>query len=249
MTLDVLEKPVPVLRLFLRMGGWIVVMLGLICAGLSLISAADSDLAQRFDKDGRQTSATVSHKRFAKTRNPDGSLSTSYWVTLRYRTGAGEVMMLERLVNGVEYRRSEQGARVDLRYLPDAPFTVELATNWFRTMAQRKQSLALGAGLIGLLLLWVIGRRSVDAIRARDYGTREKAVVTGIRRVAIRLPGWPDRRLVWLDRHGNTGQSLRHHARSVMAVHPGAVIDIYRGPTQSWWAGDVGHKAGSDGKA
>lgn len=247
MVMVVQEKPVPIFRLFLRMGGWLVVILGLVFVGLSLVSASDADLARRFDDEGRQANGTISHKRFARTRNPDGSLSTSYWMTLRYPTHAGEVVMQERLVNAAEYLRATRGDRVSLRYLPDDPRTIELAGNWYHSAARTTSTLALGVGIAWLLCLWVVGRRSVDAIRTREYGRRDRATVTGIRRAAIRVPGCPDTRLTWRDGQGNAGQSLLHHGRDLYALDQGDHITIYRGPDQSWWVGDLGERAGSAG--
>ena len=237
-------KPQSVYRLFLRMGGWLVILLGVACLLLSLLSALDADLAERFEGEGRQVAATVSHKRHIHTRNPDGSLSTAYWVTLRYRTSDGEQLMLERLVSAEESERALEGAKVYLLYLPDDPQRVELSANWFQSAAEIKKSLALSVGVLWLLLLWIIGKRSVDAIRAREFGTREPAIVTAIRKSAILLPGYPDTRVFWQDFKGEGGHSLLYHGYQLSRLDPGKQIEIFRSPQGCWWIGDVGDRAG-----
>ena len=54
------SHPVPLWRLFLRMGGWFCVVFFLVSAALTLVSHAELMLAERFDTEGVRTEAVTS---------------------------------------------------------------------------------------------------------------------------------------------------------------------------------------------
>lgn len=236
--------PVPFWRLFLKQGGWIVLIVGAVLLVLTLVGHFILVTAQRFEAEGREAVATVTEKYTTESVDSDGDRSISYWLTLDYQTRAGEEITTSRIVRRSEYRRAEVGGELALLYLESAPERTELTRGSHARGARVLQIVALAVGVLWLAALWVIGRWSVEAVRARRYGAREEAKVTEVHRTAIRVNKRPRYRLMWKDGQGRPGKSLLRRRGELEHFRPGNRIVIYQGLKRAWWAGDVGDRDG-----
>ena len=99
--------PVSALRLFLKMGGWVPLIFGLVLVIISWIGEISLNAAKRFDVKARETVAMVTEKYTSESRDSDGNRTTTYWLTLEYETWAGEAIQHSRTVNSNEYRGAE----------------------------------------------------------------------------------------------------------------------------------------------
>ena len=236
------ETPVPLWRLFLRMGGWVVLIAGVILLVVTLISWSSLRMAQRFETEGRPATAIVTEKYQREGRDSDGNRTVTYYLTLDYTTARGERISLNRTVNSGEYRRASEGERFDLLYLASEPRKTELTPGHYRKGAQVGQIVGLVVGLIWLGALWLVGGWAVAAVRARRYGQREEAQVVELRRTSIRVNNRPRYRVIWRDAAGREGRSLLRKWRDIEGLQVGDTVPIYHGVKRSWWAGDVGER-------
>lgn len=236
--------PVPFWRLFLKMGGWVVLVLGVILLIVTLISQSSFNTAQRFDAEGRATVALVRDKETTISVDSDGDRSTTYWLTLEYVANGGEVVNIRRSVTAAEYRGANKGEVVGLTYLAGETDRVELTPGSNRKSARAGQAVALILGAFWLVALWITGRWAVEAVRARRFGAREEAEVIEIRRTGVRVNNRPRYRLVWRDGAGREGTSLLRRERDLDGLMPGDRVPVYQGLKRSWWVGDVGERPG-----
>lgn len=242
MVLVIPRHPVPLFRLFWKMGGWSVIILGVLLLILSLISQANLSTAKRFEKEGRKATAIVTERYTTVSTDSDGDRTTTYWLTLDYVTQAGEEISLNRSVGTAAYNRASEGQPFDLLYLDSQPRKTELTEGSYRQSSRVLQVVALVEGVMFLGLLWLIGGWTVSAARARRYGRREEAVVREVRRTNIRVNNRPRFRLVWEDSAGREGKSLLRKKSDLAGFRPGDHIDIYHGLKRSWWVGDIGER-------
>lgn len=238
-----LLPPVSLLRLFLKMGGWFVLILGAVLLVLSLIGQSAFNAARRFDAEGLQTVARVTEKYTTESTDSDGDRTVTYWLGLDYTTRAGEEISKTRSVSSGEYRRVRQGDEIDIWYLESDPERTEVTrgSNAQGARVMRIVALVLGAAWLGLL--WLVGRWAVEAVRARRYGTCEEAEVTEIYRTSIRVNNRPRYRLKWRDAQGREGKSLLRKSGDLEGYRPGQRVRIYQGLKRAWWAGDIGDRS------
>jgi hypothetical protein len=243
MVLVIPKYPVPLFRLFLKMGGWVVLITGVLLVVFTLISESNLKTAKRFEAEGRRTVAVIGEKERAVRREPDGDKKISYWLTLEFITGLGEQMSVRRSVGKSQYQSVQEGGKLTLFYLASEPDKIELSQGSYLKGARVTQWIALLAGLIWLAALWIIGGWAVSAVRARRFGSREEAMVQEIKRTGVKINNRPRYRLVWRDDKGREGQSLMHKASDLDGLKPTDTIHIYQGTKRSWWEGDVGARA------
>lgn len=243
------NPPVPLWRLFLRLGGWWVIGLTVILVALSFASFGNAVTAARFEAEGRAARAEVTERYSRVTTDSDGDRSTSYYLTFVYRTQAGEAIELNRTVPRTVYDAAQVGGTWDLRYLQSDPRKVELREGDFARGANSLRWFALVVGLVWLGLLWWTGRRAVAAVRARLYGRREEAEVLRHERTSVKVNNRYRYRLVW--RVGpeevgteEMGRSMPHRQSELAAYPVGSRVVIFHGLKRSYWAGDVGDRAG-----
>lgn len=247
MVLIIPRYPVSFLRLFLKMGGWIVLVLGVVLLVLTLISHFNLKTAKRFDEEGRRAVALISEKEKIVSRDSDGDRQTSYYLTLEFTTHKRREMSVRRSVGGSKYRSVQEGGEIVLYYLASEPETTELTQGSHRKGSRITQTIALIDGLVCLAVIWVIGGWAVSAVRARRFGARQEAVVQEIKRTGVKINNQPRYRLVWRDNKGREGQSLLHRASDLDSLKSNDIIHIYQGIKRSWWVGDVGERVELNG--
>lgn len=231
-------------RLFLRMGGWIVLITGALLLIFSIASHQSLKTAKRFETEGRIADARIVDRDTTTSTDSDGKQSTNYWLTFHYVTTRGEEIELRRSVPSSVYRENQVGDHFDLLYLESAPRKTEVTPGTNRTMSRVMQIVALVMGLIWLAALWKVGGWAVAAVRARRYGTREEARVTEVYRTGFKVNNRPRYRLKWVDAQGKPGTSLMHKANALSDFKAGDSIGIYQGVKYSWWVGDIGERDG-----
>lgn len=243
MSLSDRSAPVPFLRLFLRMGGWV----PLIFAGLLLlftaISSAELRTAQLFDQEGIEAAGQITDKYTRETRDSDGNKRTTYYVTVEFKTRAGALVSVSPSVSRNAYSETTVGHPIGLWYLQSRPDKIELERGSHRQAYRITYFVAGGLGLAMLGSLWYFGRHTVAAVRARRYGARENAVVTGIEKTNYRVNKKHRYRLIWREASGRVGQSLPHRESALEAYAPGQTITVYQGLKKAFWVGDVGERA------
>lgn len=236
--------PVSLFRLFWRMGGWVVLLFGAVFLIVTAIGYVSFQSAERFAREGLPATAVVTEKYLEESRDSDGDRVIEYFVTFEFETQAGRALSLTELVSYDEYSRGETGGSFDLLYLRSDPTRVELTRGSNARAANGLQIAALGVGLIWLAGLWWIGRWAVEAGRARAYGTRQVAHVTEVRTSNVKVNNRYRYRLVWKDAAGREGTSLLYKSTALDGYGNGDPIVIYQGLKRSWWAGDIGDRAG-----
>lgn len=226
------------------MGGWVVVISGVLLLVLSVMGHAYYQAANRFEADGRPATAIVQDRYTTQSRNSDGDSVTKRWLVLEFTTRRGQAISIRRTVSTREFGRALKGEPFDLVYLEGRPDRVELTPGQNRLAARVQQWIALVLGVVWLGSLRVVGGWAVAAVRARRFGARCVALVTDIRRTNIRINKDLRYRLVWQDETGRHGTSLLHRDSELAHLKPGDRIEVYQGLRRGWWVGDVGHRAG-----
>ncbi|SMX36026.1 DUF3592 domain-containing protein [Maliponia aquimaris] len=236
------SDPVPVWRLFWRMGGWVMLIFVVIVLVLTMVSQSTLSLAQRFDVEGRETTAEVTDKYERVSTDSDGDREVTYYFELRFDTQRGDTVGVTRSVGSSTYNDAAVGDRVPIWYLNSEPGTIELSRGENRTTSIVTRWIALGFGALMLAALWVPGRKAVAAARARRYGRRETAVVTGLKQTSYRVNNRHRYRLTWREDSGRIGESLAYKEDALDGYKPGDKITIYQGIQRAWWSGDVGER-------
>lgn len=235
--------PASLFRLFNRMGGWIVIVLGVMLVLITLVSQLALNTAQRFEAEGVAATATVEEKYTTTSTDSDGDTTTSYWLTFRFVTADKREMTLTETVGTSLYRQVSPGDTFELLYLRSDPERVETSPGSNRAASLYTQISALVFGLLWLVGLWRVGSWAVAAVRARKYGARETVRLTGIERSGVRINNRPRYRLTWKDSQGRAGKSLLQPKDRIRDLSGGDRIDIYRGLKTGWWVGDVGERS------
>lgn len=225
------------------MGGWLVFVFALPFLILTLISHSQLKLADRFDAEGREASATVAGKYYRESTDSDGDRTVSYYLNLAFTTDAGEEIEITRSVSRARYHTTQEGDAIPLWYLESDPAETELSRGETRSGSRITQIIGLVFGLLTLGALWFTGGRAVAATRARKYGAEETATVTGHERTGVRINNRPRYRLTWRDATGRSGKSMMHERGDIDVFPVGSEITVYQGLKRAWWAGDVGRRA------
>ena len=241
------ERPVPLWRLFWRMGGWITLIFLLFLIVLTLFSVLSLRLAERFDVEGRETTAAVLDKYERVSTDSDGDREVTYYFVLQYETQAGQTIEIGRSVGSGLYRRTDIGTRIPVWYLESQPEKIEVSRGENRSASVLTQWFALAFGIGALVAMWFPGRRAVAAVRARRYGARETAQVTGLERTRYRVNNRYRYRLAWKEQNGRAGTSLAYKEVDLDGYRAGDRITVYQGIKRAWWSGDVGERPETGG--
>lgn len=228
------------MSLFLKMGGWIAIVPGIMLLILTLVSSRLHNEAARFDAEGVIAQAEVLDQRTRVTTDSDGDRRTTYYLTLSFLASGMEVVE-ETSVSSSIYFSSPVGGRVTLRYLESEPTRFEVPPGSSRSGARWTQVMALILGIVALIALYVAGGWATKAVKTRRHGERRVAKVEGIERLSVSINNRKQGRLTWRERDGATGRSMmRDHFDLMGDYKAGDEIIVYRKGAQSWWEGDVG---------
>lgn len=241
------ERPVPLWRLFWRMGGWLTLVFVLFLLILTFISHFSLTLAEKFDIEGRETAAEVLDKYERVTTDSDGDREITYYFVLRYDTRRGNTVEITRSVGSSLYRQTDPETRIPIWYLESDPETIEVNRGENRTASVITRWIALVFGIAALVAMWFPGRKAVAAVRARRHGTRETAQITGVEPTNYRVNNRYRYRLTWKENNGRTGESLAYKEEQLDGYRRGDTITIYQGIKRAWWTGDVGERPGVKG--
>ncbi len=242
MSLEIPRYPVPIWRLFLKKGGWFVLISGAVLLLLTFISHLALQTAKQFEREGRMASAMVTEKYTTESRDSDGDRTTTYWLTFNFVTQSKEDVTVTDSVGTSAYRRAEVGQPFELLYLSSNPRKIEATPGSNRRGARAFQIAALVLGLAWLAGLWKVGGWSVSAVRARRFGKREIAKIKEVRSTGVRVNNKPRFRLVWRDSKGREGTSMLRKRSDLKRFSKGEQIEVYMGLKTSWWVGDIGER-------
>lgn len=238
------STPVPIWRLYWRMWGWVSLIFLLFLLVLTMFSSLSLSLANRFDAEGRETAAEVLDSYERVTTDSDGDREVTYYLVLRYDIRSGEEVQIERSVGSSLYYDTAIGDYIGIWYLASEPETIEVYRGENRSAAVATQWIALVFGILTLGSMWIPARKSVAAVRARRYGARETAVVTGTTRTRYQVNNRYRYRLTWRENSGRIGESLPYREEQLSGYRPGQTITVYQGIKRAWWSGDVGERPG-----
>lgn len=239
------DTPVPLWRLFWRMGGWVTLIFVAVLMVLTTISHSTLSLAKQFDAEGRETAAEIVDKRREVSTDSDGDQEITYYFDLRFDTYEGERVVVSRSVGSGAYYERDIGDSVAIWYLQSQPDTTELSRGENRTTSAITRWIALLFGIAALVAMWIPGRKAVAAVRARRYGARESAEITGIKPTSYTVNNRHRYRLTWREQSGRAGESLAYKEEQLDGFRPGAKITVYQGIKRAWWTGDVGERPGA----
>ncbi|WGW03044.1 DUF3592 domain-containing protein [Tropicibacter oceani] len=238
-----LDRPVPIHKLYLRMGGWFsLAFLGSLLV-LTLVSHFALGLAIRFETEGRQTTARIMDKYYTESTDSDGDREVTHYLVLDYMTNSGAQMEISRSVSLSVYNRARVHDTMPIWYLDSEPDRTELTQGANRSAATVTQIIALVFGTLMLGGLWYSGSRAIAAVRARRFGAEETAEVTEIAATSVTINNRRMYRLKWREASGRTGQSLMYRASALAGFGPGSQITVYQGIKRAWWQGDTGPRA------
>lgn len=234
----------------MRVGGAI----SIVFAGLTISSALLSILLSPSSEGDtwRATTATVESLTVETTgAASEDTTNERYIFVLRGTTDAGEPIAQRMNLssrNVERYGDLTEGDTLPIRYTLEEPRQVRLGTG---SRAQREglvmQGISLLFGGVTLFALWASGQHAVAAVRARRYGRREMATVTGLRKAEImgnevRRQRKNQYRLTWREADGREGASLMAPRDAFADIPVGEEIAIYKGKKHAWWVGDVGER-------
>ncbi|MEL7116931.1 MAG: DUF3592 domain-containing protein [Pseudomonadota bacterium] len=230
--------------LFLRLGGWVALILGAVLVVLTLISATQLMIADQLDRDGRFAQAVVVDKRFEVTRDSDGDETTRYYATFRFKESQAGGQDRERSVDRGFYNDAAEGTEVTVRYLRSDPDTFEYEIGQYRRDGDVVRYIGLAFGIAGLLVLWRLGRQTNAKLLARKLGEKRFAQVVEIRETGLRVNERDQARLIWQEEDGQTGESLMRDLRELSELYrAGDRIVVFRRGEDVVWEGDVGPRA------
>lgn len=232
-------------QLFLWMGGWYTVLFAVAAIGITVFSSLQAGKAQRFEENGREATATVEERSINEWTDNDGDTRESHYLTVTFTTHAGEAREVKEGVNRARYHSVREGDTLSLIYLEGAPGDIVFSLDDVRYVASTTELVALGLGVLALGGLWYSGSRAVAAVRARNYGKREAATVTGIKQSKIRHNKQYRYHLTWREADGRAGQSLGWPREEIEDIPEGSEITVYQGVKRAWWTGDVGERPGA----
>lgn len=227
--------------LFLRLGGWISLGVGVLLLVVTAFSASQLRLADRFDRDGALAYAAVEGKRIAVRTDSDGDTFEDHFVTLRFKARGLPGQTVEASVTRDYHDRVAVGDQVPIRYLVDAPGIVETDMGQYRRAGVVMRWIGLVLGLAGLAALYAFGLQATRAVKVRRDGQKRYAEVTGIRDVPVSVQGRRQGRLVWREEDGQVGESLMRSASWLRETYRrGDRIVVFRLGQHAFWEGDVG---------
>ncbi|MCC5985863.1 MAG: hypothetical protein JJU42_16020 [Rhodobacteraceae bacterium] len=228
--------------LFWRLGlHWpaLLLCLGLGLAGLALNTARNAHLLAR---DGVQTQAQITDKRFRPGRySLERPRLPRYRLHFTYQPADHPAITAQRSVSRRLFDQALLGGTLPLRYSSTDPYRLSLDPHRDRTGA----ALFGGLGLLAAMAALGTGapriRRAHSARRARRHGARCTARVTGLRKVHSLLPGPQRHALHWQDSTGQTGQSLPRPRSQLARYRRGRVIEVCIDPASghAWWCEDL----------
>lgn len=226
--------------LFVRLGGWVALALGVGLFAMTLFSASFLYLADRMDGDGKFTRAVVTDKRLVVSVDSDGDEARDYIVTFTYKSSEGGQTAVAEV--GVAYFGDvEIGDERVIRYLRSDPGRIEYDIGAYRRSGVLLRWVAFGIGLAGLATLWLFGQRANRAVRARRDGEKRMAEVTGIRRLSVEVNNRRQARLQWREPDGQEGESLMRDMAELSRMYgAGDPVVVFRLGKHAYWEGDVG---------
>ncbi|MDF0599939.1 hypothetical protein P1J78_04270 [Psychromarinibacter sp. C21-152] len=222
--------------LFIRLGGWVGLILGALLLVVTTFSAGALFLADRLDRSGALAYAVVTD-----TREAPSAEGTEHYVTFTFKAKGGGGRTVETAVSPGYYADARIGDERPIRYLLDDPTQVEEDLGAYRRVGTRLRWIGLAVGLAGLAALWVFGKRANRAVRVRRDGRRVLADVMGVRELRVTVNGARQGRLTWREPDGKTGESLMRPVAWLRETYrPGDRIVVYRLGRHAYWEGDVG---------
>ncbi|MGR3492709.1 MAG: hypothetical protein ACU0DW_11685 [Shimia sp.] len=235
------DKPVPWMKLFLKMGGWFPIGLAVLTVILSAVAWQFEARAERFEREGVMAPATILSKEVREGRDSDGDTTYTYLLNLAYQVDGRQLSQLKS-TGRRDYRARAEGDVFDIRYLETMPGRIEYPVGSTGTGATAIRWAVLVPGLIALGLLYIIGGWATKAVMTRWNGDRRLATKTGLKQTNVKVNGAPRYRLTWREPDDQVGQSLMHPKEHLDAIPTKLVI--YRNGKDAWWEGDIGPRKG-----
>ncbi|MDJ0826448.1 MAG: hypothetical protein QNJ16_13170 [Rhodobacter sp.] len=227
--------------LFLRLGGWASLALGVGLLVVTAFSAGTLYLADRFDREGRLAYAVVADMRVVETVDDDGDVARDHFVTFTYKTRGGGGRTQEVEVSAAYFGGVAEGDERAIRYLASDPGRVEVDIGRYRRTGVVLRWIGLGLGVLGLAALWLFGAQANRAVKVRRDGEKRFAEVSGITETNVRVNGRRQGRLTWREADGRVGRSLMRDAGELRGLYrPGDRIVVFRLGRHAFWEGDVG---------
>ncbi len=239
------NTPVPFWKLFKRMGGFWTLIPLVVTLLLTIMSNSEENTARLFATEGIATTAQVQDKYYTRDTDSDGDVDVTYYLALSFTTHAERRMEIVTSVNQARYNRTDPGTTIPLWYLESTPDRVQLSQTEHADISNVLRWIALGFGLVTLAGIWFTARWAVAAVRARRYGARETAEVTGLINTGTEVNDRPMYRLGWREQSGREGRSLMNRESELQPyARPGTQIIVYQGIKRAFWTGDIGERKG-----
>jgi hypothetical protein len=216
-------------RLFVRHWLWVPLIPLLAGVIFSLIGWVVIAEANRLERDGVDTVATVTARDIRTETDRDGNRTTRYYVSYRFTPTSDQTVNARDSVARTTYDAAQVGQGVAVRYLPDDPGVSRLSSEG------TGRGGGMIFGLVGLVLLmaggglgWWLLRGKLSAIRAARRGEVREAEVLDHQPTNTSVNGRTQYRFRWIDASRQEGLSTMMDYNRLPA--PGTVLKVYVDP-------------------
>lgn len=225
-------KPRSWFSMFWRNQGWFSIFLACATIVLTGISVNYYAKTRTVAQDGVLKIATVADRRIENT-----DADKQFFVTYVFTVGDGKEK-IEMQVRQSDYEDAA-GFIQKVYYPTDDPALIGERQNTLQNHGKQFRNLALLAGLAGLFMGWLSGRKATGALLARRGGIEEDAYI--YRRVESISDSWSASVHIKFRSHsGAEGRSFSRSAFTFPALEPGDMIRVFTRNGRAWWVDDTG---------
>lgn len=194
--------------------------------------------AHHLEEDGDWVAAQIVDKRAGTDKK-----SNRYYATVAYKV-SGNRYEFERNVEKTFFDQHDLHASVDIKYWKQDPQTFDFIENQTKKSAQWRQGIALGIGILGLMIFWKAGSRTNSAVLARKGGRITTATIQSVVERTGQYGGKTGKgQMSFVTKDGVAGQSLERNIGNLLDLGVGTEIVVFVRNGEAWWEGDVGPRA------
>jgi hypothetical protein len=180
-------------RFLLLFGGiWLLVGVPFTIAGTFIFTTE-----REFARSAVVARGIVLSKNVSRSRDSDGSTSTSYSVRYRFTPRGGRTMEGESSVDRDVWNALVEREPVEIAYLPDDPSNNRVRGESKMLVASIFGGLGSLFTIAGGVIFWIGVRGALRGRRIRDSGMTAEAVVTGVQMTNVRVNRRQQARVVY----------------------------------------------------
>jgi hypothetical protein len=226
-------------RYFFRLWGWLALVAAVGTAFLYLVAQHTSQSAERLKTEGADATAELTQVYRSSTRDTDGDLRYSYYVSYRFLAD-GKAFEGEQKVSYGYYQKVGTGKVVPVRFWRIDPSLSEVEPGRTAVSALLTQTGTAIFGLGTLIFASLGWKRARSAAWMFRHGVEREANVTGHVDCWLEVNNGKRWRATWREGDGRTGSTYMHRIDCLPPV--GIRLTVYSDPDgrrASIWVGDL----------